>query len=245
MLTADQLKHVVHLDNRSQRDCVLLILGVDHAEPKAVTVIRAIGKSAGIRRIDKWNISDVLGTQVKILAIRTSGGWELSTPGIEYVRTLLQGTDLNIVIANASQSLRSQLAKISDIESSAFVEEAIVCFEARQYRAAVVLSWVGAVSVLRQHVLSRKLSDFNIEAKRRDAKWRTAKTADDLGRIKEHDFLDVLEAIGVVGKSVKMTLQNHCLQLRNSCGHPNALKIAENSVSAHIEKLILNVFAVY
>ena len=60
--------------------------------------------------------------------------------------------------------------------------------------------------------------------------------------MKEHDFLDVCEALGVFGKNVKQVLQNECLILRNACGHPNSLTIAENSVAAHIEKLIKNIF---
>jgi hypothetical protein len=44
---------------------------------------------------------------------------------------------------------------------------------------------------------------------------------------------------------VKLVLQNECLMLRNACGHPNTLSIAENSVAAHIEKLIRNVFSRY
>lgn len=66
---------------------------------------------------------------------------------------------------------------------------------------------------------------------------------DGLARMKEHDFLDVLHAIGVLGKNVKQELQNNCLQLRNSCGHPNNFKVGEHRVAAHIEILILNVFS--
>jgi len=121
--------------------------------------------------------------------------------------------------------------------------EAIECFEAKQYRAAVVFSWAGAVALLHSHVFSAKLIEFNVEARRRDSRWRLAKQQDDLGRMKEYDFLDVCEAIGIIGKSVKQILQNECLMLRNACGHPNTASIAENSAAAHIEKLIRNVFA--
>jgi hypothetical protein len=86
------------------------------------------------------------------------------------------------------------------------------------------------------------LPGFNSEATRRDGRWKTAKTSDDLGRMKEHDFLEVLESISVIGKKVRQELQK-CLQLRNGCGHPNSLQIADHKVSAHIEDLILNVFA--
>jgi hypothetical protein len=61
--------------------------------------------------------------------------------------------------------------------------------------------------------------------------------------MKEHDFLDVLETIGVMGKNVKQALQNQCLGMRNACGHPNSLKISENNVAAHLDTLVLNVYS--
>lgn len=100
------------------------------------------------------------------------------------------------------------------------------------------------MSVLYDHVVANHLSAFNMEATRRDAKWRTARTADDLAHMKEHDFLQVLEFISVIGKSVKGELES-CLKLRNGCGHPNSLQIAENRVAGHIETLVLNVFSVF
>ena len=84
-----------------------------------------------------------------------------------------------------------------------FVEEAIACAEAGYHRAAVVLSWVGALAVLYELVTKKHLIAFNSEAQRRDAKWRSAKTTDDLARIKEYDFLQILEAISIIGKSTR------------------------------------------
>jgi hypothetical protein len=99
------------------------------------------------------------------------------------------------------------------------------------------------MSVLYDYVVKRKLADFNAEAKRRDSKWRDARSADGLGRMKEHDFLDIIEAVGVIGKNVKQELQNNCLQLRNSCGHPNTFQVGEHRAAAHLETLIQNVFS--
>ena len=109
-------------------------------------------------------------------------------------------------------------------------------------RSAVVLSWVGAISLLYDHVVANNLSDFNTEAHRRNPKWKAAKNKDDLTRMKEHEFLQVLPAISVLGKSVKDELEG-CLKFRNGCGHPNGLSIGESRVTGHIESLILNVYS--
>lgn len=176
-------------------------------------------------------------------AARTAAGWEIQDPGVQRVREIAQATNVNLVVIHSSRSLRNHADQLKDPLTKSFAMESIHCFEAKQYRAAVVFSWAGAVALLHKFVFQTKLNDFNAEAVRRDAKWKTAKQQDDLGRMKEHDFLDLCESIGILGKSVKLILQNECLMLRNVCGHPNSAAIAENSVAAHIEKLIKNVFA--
>ena len=146
--------------------------------------------------------------------------------------------------ANVAHDLRAELANIKNGDIRAFVEEAIKCFEYQLYRAAVVTSWVAAVQVLQHHVQTHHLAPFNAEASRVDAKWKSAKTTDDLGRMKEADFLDRLVALSIIGKNVKAELVD-CLDRRNGCGHPNSMKLGQNTVAHHIEILLLNVFKVF
>ncbi|MCK4713326.1 MAG: hypothetical protein KAT26_10645 [Marinosulfonomonas sp.] len=138
--------------------------------------------------------------------------------------------------------LREHLAKITDFETREFVEEAIKCHEAELYRAAIVMSWLGAMDVLHKHIHAKHLTLFNKEATRIMAKkWKNAVTPDDLGKMGESDFLDRIEGISVVGKNVKKQLKD-CLDLRNGCGHPNSLQVSVNKSAAHIETLLQNVF---
>ena len=140
--------------------------------------------------------------------------------------------------------LRHHLRSIRDDATRRFVEEAIRCIENELHRSAVVLSWVGAVSILQNHVVANHLDDFNAEASRQRRKWQEAKTVDDLARMHEIAFLDVLESSSIMGKAARQEL-GKCLSLRNSCSHPNSLEIGHASVAAHVEILLLNVFAKY
>jgi len=90
------------------------------------------------------------------------------------------------------------------------------------------LSWIGAISVLHHRVVANRLADFNKEALRRDPKWKAAKTVDVLATMKEAEFLSVLEALSIIGKSVKQELDG-CLRLRNGCGHPNSLVVTTSN----------------
>lgn len=216
------------------------MLAVGDGKPKSVTDVKRIAVEVGFREILKWNVADIL-MKTKGLAIRLPDGWEISAAG--YAR--LQGIGIGQMpaqIARVSAELRAHVSSIQKTETRAFLEEAVSCFENGSFRAAVIMSWVGAVSILYDHVIGKKLPEFNTEAKRRDAKWRQAVSADDLAIMKEADFLNILVSISVIGKNVKQQLEN-CLTLRNGCGHPNSLKIAENTVAAHLEILILNVYS--
>lgn len=239
MLPEDALKDLLSQELTDQ-DRLLICLAVQPVKPREVKEVRSLAAAAGWRAVQKKNISAILA-RFPSLAVRTLGGWELTSAGGQHVARIA-GPLMASPIPQVASSLRAQLVKISNTDTQRFVEEAIVCFETRQYRAAVVLSWVGAVAVLQDYVVANSLASFNAEAARRDGKWRTAKTADGLGRMSEHDFLEVLESISMIGRNVKQELQK-CLQLRNGCGHPNSLQLADHKVSAHIEDLILNVFA--
>ncbi|MBI3125778.1 MAG: hypothetical protein HYZ10_15385 [Ignavibacteriales bacterium] len=144
---------------------------------------------------------------------------------------------------NSAKALRTYLGKIKNSETLVFLDEAIKCLELDLYRSAVVLTWVGAISVLYDYVYKNKLSEFNNEGRRINPKWKDIQTIDDFSRIKESDFLDMIASISILGKNVKEFLKNNCLGLRNSCGHPNSFKIGKHTVEAHIEHLILNVFS--
>lgn len=138
-------------------------------------------------------------------------------------------------------ALRGHLAKLTNPTTAAFVNEAISCYEAGLFRSAIVMSWIAATHVLYEWVVQNKLPEFNLEAKRVDAGWRNAATADDLANMKEFNFLERLHGIGAITKNAKERLQTS-LRLRNGCGHPNSLRVGEHQTAAHIEILLMNVF---
>ena len=136
---------------------------------------------------------------------------------------------------------RAQLEAIHITEVRRFAEEAVAAYETGLYRSAIVMAWVGAIAMLQCHVHAHCLAAFNSEAKRVDSRWRQARSVDDLSRMREAEFLDRLVALSVIGKDVKTELR-HCLDRRNSCGHPNSLQVGPSTAAHHIEVLLLNVF---
>jgi hypothetical protein len=205
-----------------------------------VVDVKKLAISAGLRSATKWNVSTYF-SRAKTLVIRTPSGWELTAVGKAHVARVA-GPLLPSVSVLVVSGLRKQLPSIHTLATRLFVEEAVKCLEAKLYRSAIVTSWVGAISVLYDEVIRSHLTAFNAEAIKRDSKWRPAKSADDLARMKEFDFLQILPVLSVLGKNVKDELEV-CLKLRNGCGHPNSLVVGEHKASAHVETLIQNVFA--
>jgi hypothetical protein len=240
-LPSDSLKDILHQSEiLTKTDKLLICLAVDVDRPKSIKEVKELAINAGLHETHKWNISALLSGS-KGNVIRIKEGWILTSDGKKHVKKLI-APFIKPTVTKVTSSLRKHLIKIKEPNTYSFVEQAIKCFEAEFHRAAVVLSWVGAISVLYEHVRKNELEAFNKEAIRRFPKWKPANTKDDLARMKEKDFLDVLEGISIIGKSVKDELET-CLKFRNGCGHPNSLQIAESRVAAHLETLMLNVFS--
>jgi hypothetical protein len=233
--------HLLLADDKLTRlEKLLLVLFWEDEAPKSAKKVIEIAVTNGLKEAKKWNVSDILGrSSGKATSIKE--GWIITISGRSFLKEKDYLSDKASIIKNDISDLRSHLSKIKNADTLSFINESISCLEANQNRAAVVYSWIGAVSLLYDHVVNNHLTSFNTEALKRDAKWKTAKNADDLSRMKEYDFLNVLESISIIGKNVKQELQQ-CLQLRNSCGHPNSLKFGLRRVASHIEILILNVF---
>ncbi|MEL7683771.1 hypothetical protein AAG594_05480 [Citromicrobium bathyomarinum] len=241
MLTSDDLKALLH--KRLSRLEKMLIVLATFDGPAQVKELQEAAADAGFREARKWNISDIFARS-NGLAVRTKLGWEL-TPDGRQVITSLGIKKVSPAAAQVAADLRLHLNEIADDQTRRFVEEAISCHEAGLYRAAIIMSWVGAMNVLHRYVVRNKLAEFNEEAGRvHGKKWKAAVSQDDLGRLGERDFLERLEGISILGKNAKAQLIA-ALDLRNGCGHPNSLKVGVNKSAAHLETLLQNVFEVF
>jgi hypothetical protein len=115
----------------------------------------------------------------------------------------------------------------------------------RSYRAAIVLTWVGAVYLMYNYVLRENLSEFNAEVYRRYPKKNPASTIDDLAvLVKEAEFLNVLEHIKVITKAEAKELEG-CPGRRNTAGYPNSHTFTEVGVGSPIETLITSMYLRY
>ncbi|MBM3568209.1 MAG: hypothetical protein FJX46_05565 [Alphaproteobacteria bacterium] len=155
--------------------------------------IRDAGVKLGFREIQTINVNSHLnGTRGK--ATLLPDGWELTESGREYLLgkgCLKSVTALTPLLRKVEQYVTGITLK----ETKEFINESIECANRQLYRAAVVLSWIGAVSILHHYVLKNYLTEFNKEAIEKKLIKKPIKNQDGLTKIGENDFLQVIQAI--------------------------------------------------
>lgn len=241
MLTSDELKTLL-FEELSRSDKLLLLL-TSFDTPCGVQCIRKKAYDLGYRKISKWNISDIL-SRTNGRAVNTKDGWEITKRGRDRLGEI--GFDLSRPrkLAVAHQ-LRECIARTHDSQIRSFIIEAITCFEYGLFRSAIIMSWIGAIAILRDEVRKRHIEEFNKFIRERSkSKKDQVNFSRYLDQVRDSEFVDILFGISMIDKSVQVKLK-HCLDNRNQCSHPNNLCIGENTVASHLEILILNVYDHY
>jgi hypothetical protein len=175
-------------------------------------------------------------------AVKTPSGWELtqqSESRLKQLNLLTRSTPLTPF----TEKLMKAANSIKDKDTKRFLEEAIGCLQAKHFRAAIVLSWVGALWILYTRIQQKHASDFVLEAQARGYKSFQIKNTEDFGKIpKESIFLEIAEKIGAITKTERRELVD-CLDRRNDAGHPNEFEPGEGIVAGHIEVLLKYIFS--
>lgn len=245
------LLSVRELAKTGQRAPALLLLS-QLDQPATTPKIRDKGTKIGFRDVAQWNLSAILSVAAKDGQVaQLSTGWRLLAPGFKIIEQHYKPEAA--IILETRHALRAHLEKIADSQRRAFIDEAIKSFDVKAYRAAIVLSWVGAAHIIQDHIILHHRTAFNAAGAARVTKaaasgnkynFSPVKSAKDFGVIGEAEMLQLCQDASILHKAEKQILQDR-LDLRNQCGHPNPLVIAEHAVASHIEILMLNVYSKY
>jgi hypothetical protein len=131
--------------------------------------------------------------------------------------------------------------KIPDLTERAYLEEALICFKNRAFRAAVVMAWNLAFDHLCQVVVKNHLHDFNTQlAKSFPKENLTVSKRDDLNELKESQVLQVCRSANITSNSLHKVLKEK-LDRRNVAAHPSGVTIFETTAEEVIKDLIENV----
>lgn len=150
----------------------------------------------------------------------------------------------NLPKKQVSKSLRNLVPKIKDSHKKKFLEEAIDCFEAKSYRAAIIMVWLLTMDNLYSYILSNKLRCFNVSLKKQNLKIKNIKDKDDFSELKESKFIEIARSAKIITNDVRKILDEK-LGIRNSAAHPNDITFREAKAINFIEDLIENIFLKY
>lgn len=234
MLKPDDIKVALHQKFDSLDKLLMVLATLDTGV--SIAAIKDQARRIGFRTPAAWNCSDLLGRS-KGAAVRTHLGWEITDLGWERLAKLGLA---RYTQRPAVYRMHASLVEIVDDDLREYMEEAVGCAQAGYMKAAIVLSWSAAIYALQDYVCRESLSAFNSCARGVLPKWKDARHPEDLGVMKERDFLDRLENVGIITGSVKKALIE-CLDRRNSCGHPTKVRFSSATVDHHVEIIAKNV----
>jgi hypothetical protein len=136
--------------------------------------------------------------------------------------------------------------KISDLAERTYLDEALICFRHKAFRAAVVMTWNLAYHHLCDYVLKNRLDDFNkrwplVYQGHHRKGTKTIATMDDLTEeLKESEVIEICNSAGIITKDVHRILVGK-LGRRNSAAHPSSVMIEQLQAEEFIDDLIKNV----
>jgi hypothetical protein len=135
---------------------------------------------------------------------------------------------------------------IPDLAERTYYKEALICYKYGSMRAAVVMTWNVTFSHLCDHVLAKRLNDFNARwqlsfAGMHKKKVRAITAFDDFNEeLKESEVLTICRDAGIITKYI-YNIMDACLSKRNAAAHPNDIVIDSAQADAFISDLIQNV----
>jgi hypothetical protein len=244
------VEFIAPLKGKPNRDICLAVLYYKHRyeQVEALTVeqIRASMMGARVRGARQINVADVLAKSGHYVdsagVVGTRRQWKLTGAGEQHVRSLLGLPESEPEIEHDVASLTELAQKLPDSEVRKYVEEAIKCLGVGALRAAVVFLWTGAIRTLQDKALSVGVSQLNAAILKHDSKARHVGKLDDFEYIKDKVTLLAVEAVGIVDKGERSTLEE-ALNLRNRCGHPTKYNPGIKKASSFVEDIMSVVFS--
>lgn len=231
-------------------DLILTTMYFDaHYEGRAILTsenIREALKQARVPKASGINVTDYLS---KAGAFVDSPGsqdgcrtWRLTETGTAHVLGLLG--DISPSTEEDISLLAKQIAAMQDPDVKDYVSEALKALQVGARRAAVVFLWVGAVRLIQSAVIAAGLPQANAAIQKHYSKAKEIKAVDDLQFIQESTLLLAARDLGIFDKGETQILE-HCLDVRNKCGHPGKYKPGPKKLSSIIEDLISVVHSRY
>jgi hypothetical protein len=181
--------------------------------------------------------------EAKKEVLKVAGGYKLENKIREKFDAVYGRSEVAVKVNNLLADLAGKLPNMAE---RAYYHEALICYTHGSSRAAIVMTWNIAFSHLCDHVLAKRLADFN-------ARWQVSfpgmhkkgakaiASMDDFNdELREAEVLAICRDGGIITKNI-YTIMHSALGKRNAAAHPNAVVIDQLQTDAYIVDLVTNV----
>lgn len=123
-----------------------------------------------------------------------------------------------------------------------YLNEALLCFRVKAYRASIVMAWNLAYDHLCELILAKQLPSFNLQLPKTFSKAEitTITNRDDFMFLKESQVLQVAKSANIISPNVHKIMKEK-LDRRNIAAHPSGVEISQLSAEDFIRDLVVNV----
>ncbi len=177
--------------------------------------------------------------------IAKNGQYRLETRARERLDIVHGQTQATIEV---SDKLAALAAKFQSAAERAYYEEALICYRYGSRRAAVVMTWNIAFAHLCDHILDKRLADFNTQWQQtypgmHKKKIKTVASMEDFNdKLKEAETLTIARDADIITTTVYNFLHT-ALGRRNAAAHPSNVIIEQIQLDAYLLDLINNAIA--
>jgi hypothetical protein len=134
--------------------------------------------------------------------------------------------------------------RLGNLKERAYLEETLICFRHKAFRAAIVMAWNLTYDHLCEWILAdqSRLASFNTQMQKTYAKrnYLPIVNRDSFEELKEFEVVQILASAGLVNGGIHTILKEK-LDRRNKAAHATGITIFQNTAEEVIIDLIENV----
>lgn len=217
---------------------ILKIEGADIFSARGINKLRSDLHLPPYRTSQSLSEGSKPGRKQKYL--RKPLGYGLVRPLLTKFDSELGNRPTSIIV---STELRTLISALPSGHQRNYLTEVIGCFEAKQFRGAIILAWCLAYDILKTWIFKNKLSEMNNSM----SSWKTPITLskfEDMEELTERKIIDTAKVAGIIGKEKHKILVS-LLDKRNSFAHPTGRTISPAITESFIEEIVGEIVKVY
>jgi hypothetical protein len=180
-----------------------------------------------------------LSTKKPARLLKDSQGYRLSAAVRDQIGTGLGRSSS----AAVSALLSGLLPKVTDTAQKTFLEEALICFRNKAYRAAIVMSWNLTYTHVCDQIFANHLPAFNTQRTKVHPKLPEVVKATDFEDYGERQVVEICRGARIFDATVCKILVER-LNRRNSAAHPSSAIFtavqAEDMITDLVNNILLN-----